>query len=114
MRTHLIKEKTVWDYAIEHASSLTSFARWLDLIKSSDIEKPRDFIELFGQSNVDLLGENSHRICFDIGGNHHRVICSYFINKKSGTTTVFIKWIGTHSEYTKLCAHNKQYTVDSF
>ncbi len=27
---------------------------------------------------------------------------------------LFIKWIGTHAEYTKLCNSNQQYIVDDF
>lgn len=42
-----------------------------------------------------LTGE---KVCFDVGGNKWRIIAS--INYEF--QTVFLKWIGTHSEYDKL------------
>lgn len=66
--------------------------------------------ETFG--SADLLGDGSNRIVFNIAGNNYRMICKYHF----GITRVhlFIKWIGTHAEYAKLCDGNKQYTVDTY
>jgi len=116
MRVHLIKEKTVLDYAKEHASSTGAFVRWVEIIKSGEIviEKPQDFVDLFGAKNVDILGKDSNRLCFNVGGNKHRIICSYYFNETINTVTVFVKWIGTHSEYDALNDRGEQYTVDKF
>lgn len=116
MRVHLIKEKTILDYANEHAASTRAFVRWIDLINCGniDINKPQDFIELFGPGNVDILGKKSDRICFDVGGNKHRIICSYYFNDSINTVTLFVKWIGTHAEYNVLNDRGEQYTVDRF
>lgn len=114
MRVHLIKEKTVLDYANEHASSTRAFKRWSDIIKNGIIEKPQDLVDLFGHENVDLLGKMSDRVCFNVGGNKHRIICSYYFNKSIDTVTIFIKWIGTHAEYDALNDRNEQYTIDKY
>jgi mRNA interferase HigB len=114
MKVHLIKEKTVLDYARIHASSTSAFERWVEIIKNADINKPQDLFDLFGQKGVDLLGQRSNRVCFDIGGNKHRIICSYYFNNGVGTVTLFVKWIGTHAEYDALNDRSEQFTIDKF
>jgi mRNA-degrading endonuclease HigB of HigAB toxin-antitoxin module len=47
-----------------------------------------------------------------IGGNKYRLICKYYFGKQR--VHLFVKWIGTHAEYTKLCKENNQFNVDSF
>ena len=71
---------------------------------------PEDITETFG--SADLLGRGSDRVVFDIAGNQYRMICRYHF----GATRVhlYIKWIGTHAEYTKICNEQKQYTVNSY
>ena len=50
--------------------------------------------------------------CFNIGGNNYRMICKYHF----GATRVhlFIQWIGTHTEYTKLCNESKQFDINNY
>jgi len=114
VRVNLIKEKTVFDFAKEHATSVNAFTRWVEIIKKADVGKPQDFVNLFGRKNVDLLGNNSDRICFDVGGNNYRIICSYYFNDTIETATLFVKWIGTHAEYDALNDQDRQYIVDKF
>lgn len=61
---------------------------------------------------ADLLGNGSNRVVFNIAGNNYRLICGY----KFGPNMVhlFVKWIGTHAEYDKLCSKNLQYTVSKY
>ncbi|HWH62899.1 MAG TPA: type II toxin-antitoxin system HigB family toxin [Ginsengibacter sp.] len=110
MKVRLIKRKSIEGFAIQNAASRSSFRTWLALLKSADWTKPRDINETFG--SADLLGDGSNRIVFNIAGNNYRMICKYHF----GLTRVYlyIKWIGTHAEYTKLCDDNKQYTVDAY
>lgn len=84
--------------------------RGLALLKRAVWNEPGDIAETFG--SADLLGNGSDRVVFDISGNNYRMICKYHF----GETRVhlYIKWIGTHAEYTKLCDANKQYTVNSY
>lgn len=62
--------------------------------------------------SLDLLGKGSSRAVFNVGGNNYRIICKY----RFGITMVhlFVTWIGTHAEYTKLCDQGKQYTVEQY
>lgn len=110
MRVHLVRAKTLRIYAQKHASSVKSFEAWIDKVKSADWEKPEDMKQTFG--SVDFLGRGSNRAVFNIGGNNFRVICKY----QFGITRVhlFINWIGTHAEYTKLCDKGNQYTIENY
>jgi mRNA interferase HigB len=110
MKVRLIKRTSIEDFAVLHARSRSSFRLWLTLLKMADWVDPEDITETFG--SADLLGKGSERVVFDIAGNHYRMICRYHF----GATRVhlYIKWIGTHAEYTKLCNDQKQYTVNSY
>lgn len=110
MKVHLIKAKTVRSFAKDHAPSIQSFEEWIQKIKSADWETSRDMKQTFG--SVDLLGKGSSRAVFDVGGNNYRIICKY----QFGVTMVhlFVTWIGTHAEYTKLCDQGKQYTIEQY
>lgn len=110
MRVHLIKKQTVEGYAEANAQSRTSFKHWLNAIKSADWLEASDILSTFGAA--DLLGNGTMRVVFNIGGNNYRLICKYAF----GLTYVrlFVCWIGTHTEYDKLCKDEKQYTINNY
>lgn len=113
MKVNLIKAKTAITYAQKHAASLSSFEEWIYKIEHVESwEKPTDMKDTFATAS--LLGSGSNRVFFDVGGNNHRVLCEYYFNKQIDTVTLFIKWIGTHADYDKLCKKEEQYTVDEF
>ncbi len=110
MKTHLIKKQSIEDYILKNARSRASFEIWLSIIKRVDWKEPNEIIKTF--NSADILGKGSARVVFNIGGNNYRLICKYHF----GNTKVhlFIKWIGTHAEYTKLCNEGKQYDIDVY
>jgi mRNA interferase HigB len=110
MRVHVIKAKTVREFALNHASSIRSFEQWIDMIRYADWETPDDIKQTF--ASADILGRGSNRVVFNVQGNHFRIICKY----QFGETMVhlFVTWIGTHSEYTELCKKGKQYTIEQY
>jgi len=63
-------------------------------------------------NSADILGNGSERVVFNIGGNKYRMICKYHFGETK--VHLFVNWIGTHSEYTKLCNEGKQYTVNVY
>lgn len=67
-------------------------------------------METFGAA--DLSGDGSDRVVFNIAGNNYRMICKYHF----GVTKVhlYVKWIGTHAEYTELCKKNDQYSISIY
>jgi len=110
MKISLIKRKSIEDFALQNARSRSSFRLWLALLKRANWAEPGDITETFG--SADLLGNGSNRVVFNIAGNNYRMICKYHI----GVTMIhlYIKWIGTHAEYTSLCNNNEQYTVQNY
>jgi mRNA interferase HigB len=107
MRIHLIRQESINKYVKVNAQSKLPLTKWLALIKNADWNNPNDIRKTFG--SVDFLGNNSNRLIFNIGGNKYRLICSYYFGKKK--LHLFVKWIGTHAEYSELCKFEKQYTV---
>jgi mRNA interferase HigB len=110
MKVHLIKKQSIEDYVLKNARSRSSFESWLSIIKLADWTEPIDIVATF--NSADILGNGSNRVVFNIGGNNYRIICKYhFGNLK---VHLFVKWIGTHAEYSKLCDDGKQYEVDVY
>ena len=110
MKIHLIKKQSIIDFIIENTQSRVSFNNWLEIIKQIDWKEPNDIIATF--NSADILGQSSNRVVFNIGGNKYRIICSYHF----GITKIhlFVKWIGTHAEYSKLCNNSLQYTINKY
>ena len=110
MKVHLIKKQSIEDYVLKNGRSKASFEIWLSILKRVDWNEPNEIISTF--NSADILGKSSERLVFNIGGNNHRLICKYHF----GDTRVhlFVKWIGTHAEYTKLCNSGKQFEISAY
>lgn len=61
---------------------------------------------------ADLLGNGSDRVVFNIAGNNYRMICKYHFGVSK--VHLYVKWIGTHTEYTELCNDNDQYVISIY
>lgn len=110
MRVHLIKKQSIEAYVIKNARSKASFEVWLSVLQMADWNEPRDIVSTF--NSADILGKGSNRVVFNIGGNNYRLIGSYYFG--SAKIHLFVNWIGTHAEYTKLCNEGKQYTISVY
>lgn len=110
MQVHLIKAETLENFALWNARSTASLEDWLTKIKNADWQQPCDIKRTY--NSADLLGRSSHRVVFDLGGNNYRLICKYAFGRKQ--VHLFICWIGTHTDYDKLCKELKQYTVNDY
>ena len=107
MKVHLIKKATIENYSSHHAGSRIALGLWQSVLKGADWNTSQDITDTF--SHADLLGNGSDRVVFNVGGNNYRMTCHYVFGEKE--VHLFICWIGTHAEYTKLCNDSKQYTV---
>ncbi len=110
MKVHLIKKQSIEDYVKDNARSKVFFEIWLSIINKVDWNEPRDIILTF--NSADILGRSSNRVVFNVGGNNYSLICKYHFG--SGMVHLFVKWIGSHAEYTKLCDEQKQYDMSAF
>ena len=109
MKVHLVRKETIEGFSLLHPQSRSSFTLWLRTLKEANWMRPDDIKESF--SSADLLGRGTNRAVFDIGGNKYRLICHYVFGARQ--VHLFICWIGTHAEYTKICKNNEQYTINS-
>lgn len=110
MKVHLIKRQSVERFVAENARSRVAFQSWLSIVRYAEWDIPGDIIATF--NSADLFGNGSDRVVFNIGGNNYRMICKYFFG--DAKIHLFIKWIGSHAEYIKLCKEGKQYIVNEF
>lgn len=110
MKAHLIKKQTIENYTGGNSGSRVPFTLWQSVLKRVDWKNPEDILETFG--SADLLGNGSDRAVFNIGGNNYRMICHYVFGEKE--VHLFICWIGTHAEYSKVCKANLQYIISNY
>lgn len=115
---HVIKTKSINDYIDKYPNAGNALWAWLAIVRCANWEKPQDIVESFGAKAVDILpawkNEACERAVIDIKGNHLRIIVKYQFHVKLKETRIYIKWIGTHAEYDRLCDLNKQYDVEMF
>jgi mRNA interferase HigB len=110
MKVHLIKQGTIEHFMILQARSRPFFEDWLEKIKRADWGAPEDILATF--RSADLLGNSSFRVVFNIGGNNYRLIAKYWFGPSK--VHLYVKWIGTHAEYTRLCKKNGQFSTDIY
>ena len=110
MKVHLVKKQTIEEYARNNAQSRAPFRLWLITLNGADWNEPEDILGTFGAT--DLLGNGCDRAVFDIGGNNYRMICHYVFGETQAH--LFICWIGTHAEYSKLFKEQRQYTISIY
>ena len=110
MKIRLVKKKTIAKYQNANASSRNSFDQWIDKLKNANWQTANDIKETYG--SADLLGKSSNRVVFNIGGNNYRMICKCHFGESY--VHLFINWIGTHSEYNKVCKDELQYTINVY
>jgi mRNA interferase HigB len=110
MKVHLIKRQSIEKFMLQNAKCRISFRIWLNILKQSDWQEPADILKTFGAA--DLLGNGCDRVVFNIAGNNYRMICKYHF----GITKVhlYVKWIGTHAEYTELCNERSQFDISTY
>lgn len=89
----ILIKKTLSEFAYKHPDAAIQLNNWYIITKEADWNKLADIKGVF--NNVDYVGND--RYVFNIKGNHYRLVTMIFFDKR----TVFIRFIGTHSEYDK-------------
>ena len=110
MRIRLVKQHTITKYVSKNQNSKKYFDEWLIKLQPADWSNTNEIKQTY--NSADILGKSSSRIVFNIGGNHYRMICKFHFGKNK--VHLFIMWIGTHEEYTKLFDGDLQYTIKSY
>jgi mRNA interferase HigB len=102
MKVHLIREESIAEFTRYHSRSSSSFDTFLEHLEEADWKVPDDIKRTFSYSDLVCEGE---RVVFNIGGNTYRMICG--LKFRTNVVILFIKFIGTHAAYTKLCKAKK-------
>lgn len=110
MKIHLIKVLSINGFTAVNARAKPYFNNWIAILKKADWNNPNDIRVTF--NSADMLGNGTNRVVFNIGGNNYRMICKYDFGAKYAH--LYIKWIGDHKAYTRLCERGEQYTIDIF
>ena len=103
---HVISRKTLVNFGNKHPSAMPPLNAWFAEAKRAEWKSFAD-IKLNYRS-ADVVSGN--RVIFNIGGNKYRLVVKIAYESKK----VFIRFIGTHAEYTKLCSQRKQYVVSEY
>ena len=94
----IVSKKKIVDFYKENAASKTALELWYKKVNKAEWEHFNDLKQSF--SSADYVG--NHRVVFNIKGNDFRLIAIViYISQK-----VYIRWIGTHSQYNKITAKN--------
>ena len=90
----IITRREINQFAEKHADSKGSLNEWYLKTKSREWTNFQDIKETF--NSVDYVGNDLY--VFNINGNKYRIVARIFFQKP----IVFIRFIGTHTEYDKL------------
>ncbi len=93
-----------------HAQYAESLKAWISIVENSNINwtKPQDIVDTFGAKAVDII--KNDRVVIDVKGNKIRIIAKY----QFPSARLYLKWIGTHAEYSKLCEKGLQFDINLF
>lgn len=90
----IFTEQVLKEYIDSHPDVKTALQEWVSIVKKSDWTCFADIKKSF--NSVDNVG-NQHYV-FNIKGNHYRLV----VVVKFTIKFVYIRFIGTHTEYDKI------------
>ena len=93
---HVISRRTLSDYWQKVPETEQALKVWFAETQKAQWESPSDIKEKYRSASF-LKG---NRVVFNICGNKHRLI----VRINYGSKTVFIRFVGSHSEYDKIKA----------
>jgi mRNA interferase HigB len=99
---NIIAIRNLTEFCKKHPDSKSSIGTWIAVTKHADWKKSLDILGDFPDADP----VTNTRVVFNIAGNKYRLIVQLSYLRQ----WVFIKFIGTHSEYDKVDAN----TVDQF
>lgn len=94
----IFSKGTIRKYWEKHAEVEQHLKTWYDTVISSDWKGPNEVKNTFAHASILKSG----RIVFNIKGNNYRLVAKFNFEK----SWVFIRFIGTHTEYDKIDADN--------
>ena len=90
----IVAKKTLTQYAESHPQAASGLNDWFEKTRKAEWTNLADIRQTF--NSVDYVG--NQRYVFNINGNNFRLVVLIIMTSK----TVYIRFIGTHSEYDKI------------
>jgi mRNA interferase HigB len=97
----VISKSTLREYAQNNPRAASTIEKWYEETKAADWQHFADLKRTF--NTADSVGNN--RYVFDLKGNHYRLVALVLFSIR----TVFVLFIGTHSEYDGINASTIEY-----
>ena len=92
----IIKRKTLSDFWQKHPDIKSALLAWYAEAHAAEWRSPQEIIKSYPYA--DPIGDN--RVVFNIKGNRYRLVVKIHYN----IGIVFIRFIGTHTEYDRIDA----------
>ncbi|MBN2807697.1 MAG: type II toxin-antitoxin system HigB family toxin [Prolixibacteraceae bacterium] len=93
----IFAKSTLREYWLKHPDTEQYLKTWFDTAMNSDWKTPNEVKQTY--INASILKDS--RIVFNIKGNSYRMDAKFNYEKQ----WIFIRFIGTHSEYEKIDAN---------
>lgn len=93
---HVISRKTLSDYWAKVPETEQALKSWFAEAEKAEWKNPANIKEKYRSASI----LKNNRVVFNICGNKYRLIVRINYN----SNTVFIRFVGTHSEYDKINA----------
>jgi len=90
----IFAKSTLREYWEKHPETVQYLKTWYDIAMNSDWRTPDEVKQTY--VNASILKDS--RIVFNIKGNSYRLVVKFNFEKQ----WIFIRFIGTHSEYDKI------------
>lgn len=94
---HIIKPRTIREYAKQHPDATASLEHWLLKVKAARWDDISDVRNVFRSADPVVLKGGETVTVFNIAGNKYRLITTIRYRKKKVFTLMFL----THAEYSK-------------
>lgn len=92
----VISKTMLREFGILHPDAIEALNAWYKIVKEADWKSLADIRKF--SNTVDYVGND--RFVFNIKGNHYRLVAMIFFDIR----TVYVRFVGTHSEYDKIDA----------
>jgi mRNA interferase HigB len=99
---HLVSIPTLLKFIATHPTAKQSVLAWFDEVKRAQWRQPADIKAQYATASILM----NRRVVFNLKGNDYRLVVAVAYN----VGFVYIKFIGTHSDYDLIDAN----TVDQF
>ncbi len=98
MMERIFSKSTLKDFWLKNPDSEQYLKTWFDTAMNANWKTPNEVKQTY--ANASILKDS--RIVFNIKGNTYRLVAKFNFEKQ----WIFIRFIGTHSEYEKIDANS--------